>query len=143
MDSAQHPDSVYSTIVPPEWQNAFVEAMAEAKRQQAKTFILERRFAVKKRYRLLTADQVKAYFALSPHIVHAGWRPDPKVAREFKGWDAVSFVSLPAFDSARRLALIWATTDGGCGTSGWYFFTRAEHGWSRQDWDSERTETCA
>jgi len=152
MEAARHPEASYTTEVPTEWQPQFAEAVDEAKRRHDETATLERRLILPKRYRLLSKDEISAYYALSPHVARAGWRPDPKAVREYKGWNDLSCVSVPYYDISRKLAMIWASTGGaGCSTSGWHFFTRsepqagsgAEVGWALQKWNTMQREECA
>jgi len=133
----------YETFVPSESQASFAEAIAQATQQQTKVALIERRFSLVKHYRLLSDEQAKAYFDLSPHVVMAGWKPDPKAAREYKDWNEFSSISLPYFDNAHSLALIWASTSTGCYSAGWWFFKRTEHGWERQNWRTEMRNMCA
>jgi len=143
IEASSNPNLRYETKVPLEFQAAFAEAIAEAKRRQAETIVIERRFNLPKRYRLISQDQVKAYFDLSRSAAPAGWKPDSKVAREYKGWDEVSFISLPYYDRAHKLALIWANSFYGCSSTEWHYFTRSESGWTRQNWNSVAYEYCS
>jgi hypothetical protein len=144
IEATRHPEASYDTDVPTEWRGPFEEAVAEAKLKRAETIVLERRFTLPKRYRLLSQDEINAYFALSPHTVPAGWRPDPKAVREYKGWDDLSYISLPYFDIAQKLAMIWMRTEGGgCSTTSWYFFTRSGQEWTRESWNTDRRDVCA
>ncbi len=140
----RHPDEYYETTVPAKWQAAFVEAAAQAKLQQAQTAVLERRFTFNKRYRLLSQSDIDEYYSLSPHIAPASWRPDPRIVRKYKGFDGITFLSLPSYDRAHRLALVWSNgSGGGCGISQWNFFTRSGTAWERQQWPTMVRETCA
>jgi hypothetical protein len=126
-----------------DYQAPFAEALAQATQRQTEVALIERRLLLSKRYRLLSEEQAKAYFDLSPHVVMAGWRPDPKAAYEYKGWNEFSSISLPYFDNAHSLALIWASTNSGCYSAGWWFFKRTEHKWERQNWQTEMRDMCA
>ena len=141
---SQHPDEYYETTVPVEWQAAFVEAATEAKRQEKRTVLLERRFTFNKRYRLLSEAEVDEYFSLTPAVAPGGWRPDPEIVRKYKGFDGITSLSLPSYDRARRLAVVWSSSSGGgCGISQWNFFTCTDDQWRRQSWPSMVREACA
>ena len=133
----------YETFVPPDFQAPFAEALAEATQRRTEVTLIERRLVLSKRYRLLSEEQAKAYFDLSPHVVMAGWRPDPKATHEYKGWNEFSSISPPYFDKAHNLALIWASTNSGCYDAGWWFFMRTQHRWERQNWRTEMRDMCA
>ncbi len=133
----------YETHVPSEAQASFAEALAQAARRQAEPIIIKRRLTLVKRYRLLSEEQAKAYLDLPPHSVMAGWRPDPRTARDYKDWEEYSSISLPYFDNAHSLALICASTSSGCYSAGWWFSKRTEHGWKRYNWRTEMRNECA
>jgi hypothetical protein len=119
----QHPGAAYETAVPLEWRSAFAEAIDEAKQRAQQTVLHERRFVLKKRYRLLSEAEIQEYYSLSPHVVPTQWRLDPRVERKYRGSGGISYLALPSYDGARRLALLWVDSDGGgCANRQWYFF---------------------
>lgn len=138
-----HNQAGYETTVPCQEMVAFSEALADANRHEKEAIEIEHRLQLGKPYRLLSKLQVKAYSDLSPHVAAPDWRPDPHSIRYYKGWNEVSFVSLPFFSGSRDLALVWARTDGGCTSTGWFFFKRIENGWVRLAWPTEIRDECA
>jgi hypothetical protein len=140
----EHPEARYETDVPEEWRTAFSEAVEEAKPSGRQVVALERRFTFKKHYLLLSQTDIDAYQSLTPPVVSAGWHPDPALERKYKGYEGITYLSLPFYDHAHRLALVWERSDGpGCSTWQWYFFTGSENGWSQQKWNSGAYEECS
>ena len=133
----------YEITVPFQDMPAFSEALAEATLHRRERVRLERRFRLPKRYRLLAQTEVRAYFDLSPASTVLGWRPDPKTARFYKGWNEISSISPPFFSRSRNFAMIWASTHSGCSEAGWFFFKRTEEGWKRVNWATQVVSFCA
>lgn len=133
----------YEITVPFQDMPAFSEALAEATLHRRERVRLERRFRLPKRYRLLAQTEVRAYFDLSPASTVLGWRPDPKTARFYKGWNEISSISPPFFSRSRDFAMIWASTHSGCSEAGWFFFKRTEEGWKRVNWATQVVSFCA
>jgi hypothetical protein len=136
-------DAPYETIVPEEFRSSFSQAVAEAQKLKANTTPITHRLELPKQYRLLSESQIKSYLDLNPSVAPAGWKPDEKTAREYKGWNAVSHLSRPYFDQRRQLALVWAGTRSGCFDTAWYFFTRNQLQWDRLDWRTAARSECA
>jgi len=133
----------YSTIVPEEFRPSFSQALVEANTLHTKTALIGHRLQLPKRYRLLSAEELKFYFALTPAAEPAGWKPDKGIARRYKGWKVLSSVSLPYFDQDHQFAMVWASTNRGCAQISWNFFTRTPRGWQALNWKTLGIEQCA
>jgi hypothetical protein len=142
MDASKQTGRTYETQVPETSRSAFLEAVHDASVRKLETRKIER-LALSRPYRLLTKDDVRAYLDLSPAAIGPNWHPDAKAAQHFHGWDQLGYLSVPYFDTAKSLAILWSGVHSGCYCSRWYFFGRNDDRWTKLDWNTEAMAVCA
>jgi hypothetical protein len=135
-------DAPYATVVPDEFRTSFSQALAEAQKLKENTTRITHRFELKKQYRLLSESDLESFLELNPAIHSAGWKPDERIASQYKGWNAASSLSRPYFDQSRQLALIWAGTHASCFDKAWYFFKKNGLQWDNLNWRTSARSEC-
>jgi hypothetical protein len=100
-----------------EWERTLMHAMADYNKQNAKTYRLEPKFKMKRRYELLTKDKIYARF------MHPG---DGR-------WVGLSAVG---FNSKRTIAVLWVSygCPGLCGSGTFHVLQKKNGKWQPSKW---------